>query len=478
MSDFGDELAAWMTARRIGVRELARRSGYTASFISQLRQGIRQPSPNTGRDLDDTLGAGGKLAAVVPRPRSAGHAESYLGDAAGRLPSSDVAEILSSLPDGELSAAAFSGQGYGQLVRALSNWAMQMKRRDVLAILGAAATAAYASPLLERLNPDETERVALAAAKPGRVDEAIIDHIEAVLDHCMRQEDVLGPQVVLETVLAQRHLVRSLLPDAATDVIRSRMLSLLANITRFTGWVLFNLNDFTGAGYYYSEARSAAHEADDDAMCSMVLSNWSQLATWCGDPRLGVEHALGAVAWGQRAGSRLLVSYGCDVGARAYAAVVRRSAGGGRNSDHGRCMESLEQAHRELTGAPDGDPGTHLAYFYSNGQYLATRTLCLLDLEKPIPALAMAEQSVSGIDPHFVRNMALIRLVLARAHTQTGDIDAACEQIAEAASLARHNSSPRLAGAVAETREQLSPWHGSPGVAALDERLRACRFSA
>jgi transcriptional regulator with XRE-family HTH domain len=69
MSDFGDELASWMTARQIGVRELARRSGYTASFISQLRHGTRRPSPDTAQDLDDALGAGGDLSTRVP-PRS------------------------------------------------------------------------------------------------------------------------------------------------------------------------------------------------------------------------------------------------------------------------------------------------------------------------------------------------------------------------------------------------------------------------
>ena len=470
MSDFGDELASWMTARRIGVRELARRSGYTASFISQLRQGSRQPSPDTGRDLDDALAAEGRLAAAVPNPRPAGRPASY---PATHAPFTDVTAILSSLPDGPLPAAAFNEHVYGQLVRALSNWAAQMKRRDVLAILGAAATAAYASPLLERLNPDEAERVALAATKPGRADEAIIGHIEAVLDHCMRQEDALGPQVVLETALAQRHLVCTLLPDAK-EILRPRILSLLANISRFTGWVLFNLNDFAGAGYYYAEARSAAHEADDDAICSMVLSNWSHLATWSGDPRLGVEYALGSVAWGQRAGSKLLVSYGCDVGARAYAAVVGRSARNGQRSDHVRCMKSLEQAHRELSRAPDGDAGAPLLYFYGDGQYLATRTRCLLDLKNPGPALAIAEESIAGIDPFFVRNVALTRILMAHAHIQIRDIDAACEDIAEATTLVRHNNSPRVAAVVAESRAQLTPWRDSPAVAALDERLRTC----
>jgi transcriptional regulator with XRE-family HTH domain len=381
MTDFGDELTHWMTVRQIGVRALARRSGYSTGFISQLCSGKRNPSPDTGQNLDDALAAGGRVAALVPRPLRRGATSSPNSPEAPRARNqlAEVAAIFSAAVDGPLPAGAFSEQEYGQLVQALSNWAMQMKRRDLLAILGAAATAAYASPLLERLNPDEAERLALAASQTHRADEAIIGHISAVLNHCMRQEDTLGPQVVLETVYAQRHLVRSLLPAATADPLRAQMMSLLANINRFTGWVLFNLNDFAGAQHYYTEARHVAHEADDDAMCSLVLANWSQLATWSGDPRLGVEHALGAVAWGQRAGSKLLVSYARDVGARAYSAVVRRSGKRNQRPDQGHCMESLDLAHRGLVDAPDGDPGSTLVYFYDDGIHLTTRIGCLLD---------------------------------------------------------------------------------------------------
>jgi tetratricopeptide (TPR) repeat protein len=61
MGDFGAELARWMLARGLGVRELHRRSGYSAGYITQLRQGRRNPSPDAARDLDDALGAGGAL---------------------------------------------------------------------------------------------------------------------------------------------------------------------------------------------------------------------------------------------------------------------------------------------------------------------------------------------------------------------------------------------------------------------------------
>jgi hypothetical protein len=368
-------------------------------------------------------------------------------------------------------------QEYDQLVQALAQWAAQMKRRDILALLGAAATAACASPLLDRLSPDDLARMASAAAGTRRADPAIAAHAEAVLEHCMRQEDALGPQVVLDTVLAQQRLVTALLAGAGGG-LHARLLSLLADICRFTGWVLYNLNDYAGAGYYYGQARAAAHEADDDAMCAMVLANWSHLATWAGDPRLGVEHALGAVAWGQRAGSKILVSYGCDVGARAYAAVVRRSARGERRADHAQAMHSLEQACHELGQAPDGDRGAGLAYFYGQGQYLATRTWCLLELGDPQLALATAGQSLAAADPAFVRNVALTRLAQARAYAQMGEPGKACEQIADAAGLACQNNSPRLIRVLAQTRQQLRPWATTPDVAGLDERLRALGITA
>lgn len=71
MSDFDAELARWMLARGLGVRELHRRSGYSAGYITQLRQGRRNPSPDAARDLDDALGAGGALAECAP-PRGRG----------------------------------------------------------------------------------------------------------------------------------------------------------------------------------------------------------------------------------------------------------------------------------------------------------------------------------------------------------------------------------------------------------------------
>ncbi|GAA3039172.1 hypothetical protein [Streptosporangium longisporum] len=401
--------------------------------------------------------------------------------AAGSLGPEDIRGVLSALPDlvtGPVPVGRSRDEEYDALVRALAQWAANMKRRDVLALIRAAASAAAASPLLARLDEDEFDRLALVSTEPSRVDTATVGHIDAVLHHCMRQEDALGPQSVLGTVLAQQHLVRSLIPSAPNDEVRERLLTLLANICRFTAWVLFNLNDFNGANYYYDQAKVAAHAANDDAMNSFVLANWSQLATWQGDPRQGVEHALGALAWGQRARSRLLVSYACDVGARAYSAVLSRSPRTDRRKDHARCMTSLDQARRELVHAGEGDVASHLLYFYGDGQYLSTKTKCLLNMGDAQTAVEVAARSLAKIDPAFVRNMAFSRLDLARGHLQLRAIDEACEHIGEAARLTCKNTSPRLARSVVEVRETLNPWARTRQVAALDEKLHAFQLIA
>lgn len=58
-----------MRERDVGVRALHRRTGYSAGYISELRRGNRNPSPEAAKDLDDALEAGGKLAkTAVPTP--------------------------------------------------------------------------------------------------------------------------------------------------------------------------------------------------------------------------------------------------------------------------------------------------------------------------------------------------------------------------------------------------------------------------
>lgn len=65
---FGDALARHMNAHGVTVRELARQSHYSAGYISNLRNGIKSPSPECGAELGMLLGAAEELAALAAAP--------------------------------------------------------------------------------------------------------------------------------------------------------------------------------------------------------------------------------------------------------------------------------------------------------------------------------------------------------------------------------------------------------------------------
>ncbi|MGH9194854.1 MAG: hypothetical protein ACRD1T_03835 [Acidimicrobiia bacterium] len=143
--------------------------------------------------------------------------------------------------------------------------------------------------------------------KPSRIDTATIEHIETVLWRCQRQDDALGPQAALDTVLAQRNLARVLMRECPAS-LRPRMLSVLSNASRHAGWLSFDLNDFDSARYYYEDARTLAHEAQNVELGAFVLCNMSHLATWQHKPRIGIDHAVAAGEWAKRTDDLVTVS--------------------------------------------------------------------------------------------------------------------------------------------------------------------------
>lgn len=88
MSEFTDELCRLMTARGVGVRELARRVPCNPGYVSQLRNGRKRPSAQIAERLDAVLEAGGRLVATASARESA-----EVQGTVGRVPD-DAAELI------------------------------------------------------------------------------------------------------------------------------------------------------------------------------------------------------------------------------------------------------------------------------------------------------------------------------------------------------------------------------------------------
>lgn len=344
-------------------------------------------------------------------------------------------------------------RAYHQLVQFLRSWAHTMDRRDVLRVLGWAATSASVFPAID----GEQQRLASVFSTGSRVDAQTIEHIEAVLWRCRRQDYALGPQAVLNTVLAQRDLARALVPECPA-ALRPRMLSALSEASRQAGWLSFDLNQFDNAGYYYEDARGLAHEAGNVGLGAFVLCEMSHLATWRGTPRIGIDHAVAAGQWANRTGDLRLRAYTADVAARAYAADGQRDA----------CFTALDTAHTALAAAGDQDPSYSV---YDEAVNLAHRGSCHLELREGRPAAEYIQQSFRSLDQSNVRDMAFATVHLGMAYVQSNEIDEAARLLGDAGDIAAHNSSARLIERLRHGRAELQPWKHTTAVRQLDERL-------
>ena len=195
MSDFGTELTRWMEERGVGVRELHRRSGYSAGYISQLRQRRRAPSPEAARDFDDALGADGALAACLPKARQANR-EDDAGNAAGGALEvmawitgtntsddaiDEIAHAAAYLAEAHtrMAARAVLAEvlGLHQAVRALLRGGRQRLRQTRELLRTDAALLAHASLLLGDVGQYEAAReygnAALLCAQEVEADEGI-----------------------------------------------------------------------------------------------------------------------------------------------------------------------------------------------------------------------------------------------------------------------------------------------------------------
>ncbi len=346
---------------------------------------------------------------------------------------------------------------YHQLVQFLRSWANTMDRRYVLRLLAWAGAAASVFPATVG---DEYERVASVLTRSSRVDAKTIEHIEAVLWHCRQQDHALGPQAVLTTVLAQRDLARALIPDCPAD-LRPRMLSVLSEASHVAGWLSFDLKQFDHAGYYYEDARALAHEAQNTGLGAFVLCKMSQLATWQGRPRIGIDHAVAAEQWANHTDDLRLRAYTADVAAQAYAADGQRDA----------CVNALDTAHTVLTIVDDQAP--RFTSTYDEAAHISIRGECHLKLGEADPAVSSAQQSLGLLDPSRARTVAMTIIDLAEAYVQCTEIEEATRLLGDAGDIAAGHSSVRLIGRLEQARAAMQPWRHTAAVRVLDERLVA-----
>jgi len=425
------------------------------------------PAPGQS-NMGDSSPLGARREAELPAvlPNAAGEHWSVMDTVRDlHLPVDTVAALLgelwneSSAPTtGGVTSAVALGAHDDRLVRLLRAWTDTVKRRHFLLAVGRAATAAATIPLLSASGAAEPDRLRGAVASPSRVDATIIGNIEEVLRLAQRQDDALGPQSAIQTVLDQRHLARHLL-DGCPSNLRPQLLSVYADLCRVSGQFIFDLGQFEAAMPHFEEARTAAHEARDTGLGALTLCQMAHAAMWQSRPRLAVDYASAAVTWAWRTSDRALQANTGDMAARAFAAAGEYDA-------------SMSELDRAASALAKRDPGPSLSYWYDEAFLASIRGQCLLQLGRPTEALVLIEPSAQALDPTMsVRNLAMTTVDLSLARIQQSEVEEGARALVRAGELAVRNRSVRLAIRLRDARRQLDPWKDTPAVREFDERF-------
>ncbi|MGH3873970.1 MAG: helix-turn-helix transcriptional regulator [Pseudonocardiaceae bacterium] len=356
-------------------------------------------------------------------------------------------------------------QIYDQLTQLLRHWAGAMNRRELFQLFGWIAATIAASSVVSGFDDEEQDRLARALVAPSRVDTQVTERLAMMLRECKQRDDVLGPRAVLHTVLALRQLARHLLTECPAR-FRPRLLAVYSGMSSSVGDYCFDLNDLDSAGYYYNQARVAAHEAHNTELSVYALCSMSYAASSQGKAHTGIDLAAAALSLAHKTDDVLLRVCAAERAGTAYAV----------DGQHKECLDEFNTAQAAFAASVGLVSPESPAYYYHEGLLASHRSECLLLLQKPDEAAASARSGLEVFNTSYVDGYALCTLYLGGSYLLAGEVEEAAQVIGHAVSLAARNRQPRLVKELHAARGRMEPWREMRAVKELDERLVGVGF--
>ncbi|WP_157124976.1 hypothetical protein [Nocardia pseudovaccinii] len=337
----------------------------------------------------------------------------------------------------------------------------EVQRRELMraiAVITAAAPAITAA-----LSADEVERTVHAVAIPRRVDAAVLDNVEAMLNQARLQDDLLGPQAAIRTTLTQVDIAEALL-TGPRDPLERRLKSLRSKISTSAGWQLFDLGRISLAEDHFETARDVADEIGDDAAGAMAMAEWSGMTEEVGKPSVAADQAAAAEMRAARSGDPLLRAHTAGITALAQAKA-------GHACD---TREALTRADNFDVTAPR-TPEQSLAYFCTAGHIARMRAKALHQIGDLTAAIAAAQESLKL---QAVRDRAASHILLGTIYVDAGDLDAGLGAILDGVEAEAANGSARISSQLRNARTLIhvrAP--GSEAARKLDVRMAELRLA-
>ncbi|GAA1996875.1 helix-turn-helix transcriptional regulator [Catenulispora subtropica] len=454
---FGTELRRRRVAAGLSLAAFARLVHYSKSHLSKVETGAKAPSPDLARRCDSALDCGGELAGLVPVAETRGTAE----------------QTITETDRGEVWLLTLDDMG--------TNGFRPVSRREVLAAGGAAGLGlGMAGFGYVPSGPPGTPGPSPAHGADGGRE--AVTAFRAVFDQLRHQGQRWAPGLVVPTLVAQTHALRTLAAQAGGRD-RAEALTLAARFAEYTGWMVQEQGDDALAAWWTDRAVDFAEAGGDRDMAAYALVRRGLIALYRYDGRLVVELARQA-----QAGTG-------DPRIRGLAAQ-REAQGLAVTGDYDGCLRALDRAAELLSRAaaenPAGAPARATGTGGTTGGATTPSDLnaaptigsahvpdpvavatgwCLFDLGRPRQAADVLHRELARIpaDAHRARARFGARLALALAGC--GEPEQACAVAEEVLDACGRLQSATVRVDLRGLSRDLNRWPGHPAVRRTRTRL-------
>lgn len=291
-----------------------------------------------------------------------------------------------------------------------------------------------------------------AAARPARVDPAVVEHFARLRAVLVDADNTLGPRHLLATVTQQLAIINDY-RRAAGGRTRTALLATQARWAEFAGWLADDCGDMAAGSRWTDLALRMSSEAEDQPMVGYIRARQAQRTLPQRDAARILAHADAALQ--NRRISPLTRAFGLSLRAHGEACAGDLSAS----------EDSMAQAYTLASRGQDAD---HDLGGFCLPAYLRMREAdCWLDADRPERASTVLQEALAEWPLTLSRDRGLCLARLAVAHFADGQPEKSAATARQALEVATATGSARIHADVNLLAAQLSAWHGEAEVDAL-----------
>lgn len=260
-----------------------------------------------------------------------------------------------------------------------------------------------------------------------------------------RRMDATSPaRHLLPGAVAHVHLAEQMLGNARGTPFHTELSAAASEASGFAAWLNADLGDMGSARMHYRTAVVRARQAGMRLLDVYMLGSLAAFEIDVAeDPELGLglvqeaEHVLGPAA--HPTASAWLAC----VGALAHAGIGDRVA----------AARAVRRAEREVARPDNAQPPWPWVFAFDQAKVAGYRALVGVRLRSPHDARAAFAEAVAPA-PRNVKQSALLKVELASAHAEAGDVDEAFRLAQEALTTGVRFDSERVVGRVRSFRRR------------------------